>query len=408
MTEKKKVPELRFKEFSGEWEEKKLGDIGRFYKGKALSKKDLSPEGTPCILYGELYTKYNEVTNTVFSRTNYDQNSLFMSEKGDVLLPSSGETALDISTATCLNLDNIALGGDLNVYRCKELNSEFLSYNLNYRQKKNIARLSQGNSVVHLYNSQLSTLKINTPTIQEQQKIADFLSLVDGKLENIQGQIEHLETLKKGFLQKIFSQELRFKDENGNEFPDWEEKMLGEVGVLKGGNGFPEKYQGNSGDIPFIKVSDMNSIGNERYINNSVNNVNLEILNIIKASLVPSKSIIFAKVGAAVYLERKRILQVDSCIDNNMMSFQPHKKYNIIFLYYILQNLKLSRYANVGALPSYNAKDIGNIKVRIPIVHEQQKIADFLSEFDEKIEIERGKLEYWKNIKKGLLQKMFV
>ncbi|AUO15660.1 restriction endonuclease subunit S [Clostridium taeniosporum] len=176
-----KVPKLRFKEFSGAWEENILKNLGSFFKGSGISKAELSDDGRPCILYGELYTKYGEVISNIVSRTNLKIKNLVSGNKNDVLIPSSGETAIDISTASCLQQDGVLLGGDLNVFRPHEVNGIFISYELNNSKRKEIAKIAQGASVVHIYNEQLKKLKVNIPTKKEQQKIANFFSLIDKK-----------------------------------------------------------------------------------------------------------------------------------------------------------------------------------------------------------------------------------
>lgn len=160
------------------WEEVTLGDIATFSKGKGISKKDISENGIPCIRYGELYTTYNEIIDNVYSRTNLDEKDLVLSEKNDIIIPASGETAIDISKASCVMLDGIALGGDLNIIKTKQ-NGAFLSYYLNSVAKLDIARLAQGISVMHLYGSQLATLTIKLPPLKEQEKIAEILSSCD-------------------------------------------------------------------------------------------------------------------------------------------------------------------------------------------------------------------------------------
>ena len=194
------VPKLRFKEFCGEWDEKTIGDIAEIYKGNVLSKSDLRDEGHPCILYGELYTKYGEIIEKVYSKTNRADKNLFIGKINDVLIPSSGETAIDISTASCLKCDNVYIGGDLNVIRCNNVNGSFLSYTLNHKQRNSIAKFAQGVSVVHLYGDSLRKLKINIPSLPEQTKIAHFLCTVDDKIQNQQDKITHLENIKKGFI----------------------------------------------------------------------------------------------------------------------------------------------------------------------------------------------------------------
>ena len=199
--------ELRFKDSNGndypEWEEKKLGDITKFSKGKLISKEDITDTGVECIRYGELYTTYNEVINKVVSKTNLDISTLVLSEKNDIIIPCSGETAIDIAKASCVTKSGVALGGDLNILKLNE-NGIFLSYYLNNKAKYQIVSLAQGASVVHLYEDHLKKLKIKVPILQEQQKIADFLSAIDSKIEKISDELENLKEFKKGLFQQMF------------------------------------------------------------------------------------------------------------------------------------------------------------------------------------------------------------
>lgn len=199
------VPKVRFKGFNGAWEEKLLEDVGDFLKGKGISKSDIAPDGKlPCIRYGELYTHYKEVIDSVISFTDLFADDLVLSEANDVIIPSSGETKEDIATASCVLHRGIALGGDLNIFR-SELNGSFLAYYLTHAKKGAIARLAQGDAVVHLYSSQLRKLVINIPKhIDEQKQIADCLLSID---ELIAAQIKRIETLeahKKGLMQQLF------------------------------------------------------------------------------------------------------------------------------------------------------------------------------------------------------------
>ncbi len=200
--------ELRFKQDDGkdfpDWEEKKLGEVAKFLKGKGISKADIVEEGTlECIRYGELYTVYGETILDVVSRTNTSKDELVLSQMDDVIIPASGETQIDIATASCVRKSNVALGGDLNIIRSAN-DGVFLAYYLNSALKFEIARLSQGISVVHLYSSQLKTLKLYIPIIEEQQKIATFLSGLDSKIEGVDNQITQTQTFKKGLLQQMF------------------------------------------------------------------------------------------------------------------------------------------------------------------------------------------------------------
>ena len=203
----KNTPKLRFPEFldDGEWEEKKLENIADFFKGKNISKADIHEEGiTPCIRYGELYTHYQEVIDKIFSKTNLPTSNLFLSCKNDVIIPSSGETKIDIATASCVSHDGIALGGDINIIR-SEQNGIFISYYLNSAKKMDIAKIAQGDTVVHLYSSQLKKLDILLPpTQEEQQKIANFLSSIDELITASTKKVETLKEHKKALMQQLF------------------------------------------------------------------------------------------------------------------------------------------------------------------------------------------------------------
>lgn len=200
--------EIRFKDDEGkeypDWEEKKFEDVATFSKGKGISKLDISNDGgLECIRYGELYTTYGETISDVKSKTNIPADKLVMSVGNDVIIPASGETAIDIATASCVIRNGIALGGDLNIIRSKE-NGVFLSYYLNSVKKYDIARLAQGVSVMHLYSSQLKSLQLRIPSLPEQQNIADFLSSIDDKIEKVGEELENAKTFKKGLLQQMF------------------------------------------------------------------------------------------------------------------------------------------------------------------------------------------------------------
>ncbi|MGJ1358185.1 restriction endonuclease subunit S [Sphingobacterium siyangense] len=202
---------MRFPEFTEEWETKKLGEIATFSKGKGISKSDIEENGIiECIRYGELYTHYREVINEIKSKTNVNTSTLVLSEMNDVIIPASGETTIDIATASCVMKSGIALGGDLNIIKTKN-NGIFLSYYLNSKKKMEIANLAQGISVVHLYSSQLASLSLSLPKLNEQNRISSFLALIDERIQTQNKIIGQLETLIKGLSEKIYSQKIRFK-----------------------------------------------------------------------------------------------------------------------------------------------------------------------------------------------------
>ena len=145
------------------WTTAKMGELGSFVKGAPLSKADISEDGTPFILYGELYTTYNEVVTSVKRRTQAQVDETFLSRVGDVVIPTSGETPEEISTASCIMLPGIILAGDLNIFRGDKVDGRIMSYLLNHVVNAKIARIAQGKSVVHIQASELCKLTLTYP-----------------------------------------------------------------------------------------------------------------------------------------------------------------------------------------------------------------------------------------------------
>ena len=198
---------MRFPEFHGEWEKCKLGDIATLTKGSGISKDQRSATGTPCILYGELYTTYkSEVINYVVSKTDISDKNLVRSCANDIIIPSSGETAIDISTARCVLSPDVLLGGDLNIIRLKDGDGRFFSYQLNGVRKHDIAKIAQGVSVVHLYGESIKGLTVSFPSNKEQQKISTLLSLIDERIATQSKLIEDLKKLKSAIIEKLYSE----------------------------------------------------------------------------------------------------------------------------------------------------------------------------------------------------------
>ncbi len=204
--EGEKLPQLRFPEFRDdmEWSKKKVHQIAKIYRGRGISKLDISSDGEQlCIRYGELYTSYGEVIHEVISKTSLPADNLFLSKVNDVIIPSSGETKIDIATASCVMKDDVALGGDLNVIRSCQ-NGIFISYYFNGNLKEEIAKKAQGDTVVHLYPSQIDQLSISIPSKDEQQRIADCLSSLDELITAQTKKIDLLKEHKKGLMQQLF------------------------------------------------------------------------------------------------------------------------------------------------------------------------------------------------------------
>lgn len=188
---------------------------------------------------------------------------------------------------------------------------------------------------------------------------------------------------------------------------EWEETRLGKIGEFVSGIGFAESEQGGQIGVPFFKVSDMNLPENTHEMRVANNYVTESQIQKEKYKPINRKSIIFAKVGAAVFLERKRLAE-NFLIDNNMMAFLPNDDQRISFYRILFDRIRLSKYAQVGALPSYNSSDLKTIKLKLPIPKEQKKIADFLTAVDQKIAQLTEKKSCLEQYKKGVMQRLFT
>lgn len=189
---------------NAKWTTTKMGELGSFVKGAPLSKADISEDGTPFILYGELYTTYNEVVTSVKRRTQAQVNELFLSRVRDVVIPTSGETPEEISTASCVMLPGVILAGDLNIFRGDKVDGRIMSYLLNHVVNAKIARIAQGKSVVHIQASELCKLTLTYPDKNTQNTIIGFLSLLDDKIMNEENALAFLSVLKEGLMQQLF------------------------------------------------------------------------------------------------------------------------------------------------------------------------------------------------------------
>ena len=253
--------------------------------------------------------------------------------------------------------------------------------------------------------------EISIPSLQEQNRISSIFKQLDDTITLHQRKLDKLKQLKQGYLQQIFPQKgekvprVRFTNFEG----DWKQCKLGDIGSIQSGIGFPDSEQGGREGTPFFKVSDMNNTGNEHEMKTANNYVNKEQLKRMRWK--PNEgvpAVIFAKVGAAIMLNRKRIICTPFLNDNNTMTYVFDKSWNIDFGKTLFDTINLPRFAQIGALPSYNGSDIENIKVSISSKYEQTQIGSFFKNLDNTITLHQSKLDKLKLLKQALLQKMFM
>lgn len=370
------APKLRFKEFNDEWSTENLSKVVTFSKGNSLSKSDLDESGPyPCILYGELYTKYHEVIRKVFSKTNHNSGNVVKSKYGDILIPASGETPIDISTASCLLLDNVLLGGDINILSPKNCDGRFISYVISNNKRKSIARVAQGHSIVHLYSENLKKIKLDIPSLKEQKKIADMLELLDKKIELQIKKIEALKLFKLCILKHIFSfATVKTKLKNVSNITKGEQ--INSEELSKSGS----YYMLNGGTEPSGYLEKYNTLENTITISEGGNSCGYVKYNKYK----------FWCGGHCYSIKNKLI--------------DKH------YLYQLLKfnEKKIMRLRIGSGLPNIQKKDLENFELFIHEKNNQYKIANLLMKYDTKIELEKNKLDKLTSLKTGLLQNMFI
>lgn len=392
------VPPLRFPEFTEEWKAEQLDNIATLSKGIGISKEQLSEDGEPCILYGELYTKYkSEIIKQVESKTDINGSKLKRSKANDVIIPCSGETAVDIATARCVPFDNILFGGDLNVISLHQYDGAFMSYQLNGKRKYDIARVAQGVSIVHLYGEHLKAIKTYNPTLPEQQKIAKLLSLLDDRIDTQNKIIEKLQSLIKGLVDELMTVLLK-----GKLYP------FSSFYIKAGEGGTPttsvvEYY--TEGTIPFIKIEDLSC----KYLTNNKDFITELGMQKSSAWLIPSKSVIYsngATIGAI------SINEYPVCTKQGILGIVPNTNINVEYLYLLMSSSyfskEISRIITEGTMKTAYLKDINHIKCPLPSMAQQKNITNLTSSIEEKLSIEQELLRFLNLQKQYLLHMIFI
>lgn len=330
-------------------------------------------------------------------------------EYGDIVFAGSGETHEEIGKCTAYVLDEpVYAGGDTIIFHPSiKCNSMFLGYLLNtpiVNQQK--AQMGQGDAIVHISAKSLGKIELFLPNYEEQTAIATALSDTDALIDSLEKLIAKKQAIKQGAMQELLTGKRRLKGFSG----EWKKiSSIGDFGTFISGSGFPLEYQGHQGEkYPFYKVSDFNRAGNEYCMIDANNSISAEVANKLHCNIIKKNSIIFAKIGAAIALERKRIVNQDCCIDNNMMAFEANEKCCAKYIKYVFQQIRFSDYIEATALPSLSAKSIGSIQMRFPSKEEQLAIAEVLLDMDNEISALQKKLDKVRRIKQGMMTELLT
>ena len=406
-------PKIRFKGYQEDWEQRKLGDWGDFYYGRSCPKWSVTEDATiPCIRYGELYTKFGAKIDRVYSYTNMPPENLRFSKGTEVLIPRVGEDPMDYNHCTWLSMQGVAIGEMISVFNTDN-NPLFTATMFNATLQNEFAMRVEGGSVTNLYFEKLKNIDVSFPSIPEQEKIAAYFESLDHFITLHQRKCEEMKTLKKYMLQKMFPQ-------NGQSVPqirfsgfteDWEQRKLGDITVKIGSGKTPSggksayvetgipliRSQNVNGDkvdfadIVFIDEATDESMANSRVYTNDV------LLNITGASIGRS----------AVYkgLESANVNQ-HVCIIRPTEGYQP----DFIQLNLSSDNGQKQIDASQagGGREGLNFQEIGKIQFYFPSLNEQKCIGRYFNSLDHLITLHQQKCDELRNIKKFMLQNMFI
>ena len=417
MTEKRKnkgnFPNLRFPGFEGKWEVNKLGDLLEFKNGINASKEQYG-KGVKFINVLDILNNDFITYENIVGKVDVDTNIIerFSVQYGDILFQRSSETREEVGTAN-VYLDktkNATFGGF--VIRGRKIGD----YNPIYFNKllktssarDSITSKSGGSTRFNIGQEILSSIVLYFPSLLEQQKIASFLSLLDERILSQKKIIEELKLFKNTIVKKLFLQQLRFKNENGNDFPDWEVKKLEEIFYSEKGSGISKNKIIENGKYECVLYGELYTKYNE-VISEVVSKTNIQegIKSKIGDILIPSSTtttgIDLANVTA---LNKENVL-----LGGDITVLRSNGKINNVFYAYYLSNHKkneIASYAQGSTIVHLYYSHIKNMDIDFPCLEEQNKIADFLCSLDKKNNSENDLLAQYKKQKNYLLNNLFI
>lgn len=386
---KNNTPQLRFPEFKNEWQFEPLDNLAKIDTGNKNTQDQVENGRYP------FFVRSNNIEH--INSYSYDGVAILTSGDG-------------VGVGKNFHYINGKFGYHQRVYAIKEfsdnINSKFLYQYFADRFYNRVIRMSAKNSVDSIRMDMIAKMHIPCPSIEEQNKIADFLTKVDEKIEKLENKKELFEKFKKGVMQKIFSQKIRFKDENGKNYLDWEEKKLGDIADIYDGTHQTPKYK-NSG-IPFYSVEQVtaNNFSDTKYISEEIYETESKKVQIEKNDILMTK---IGDIGTSKYIS----WNARASFYVSLALIKHSDSYNSIFLDQYIKTNKFQhelwqRTIHVAFPKKINLGEIGNCAIITPAKKEQEKIADFLTLLDNKVELINNQLEQARLFKKFLLQKMFV
>ena len=412
-TRKEKIPTVRFRAFSEPWFQNQLSEVAEFSKGRGYSKKDIQLQGTPIILYGRLYKKYESVISNIDTYANMEKNSV-ISEGGEVIIPASGESAAEISRASCVTDGGVILGGDINIVKPHEsLDSSFIAITLsNGSQQRELSKRAQGKSVVHLHNSDLKAVKLFYPSYEEQSAIGSLFRTLDDLLASYKDNLTNYQSLKATMLSKMFPKagqtvpEIRLDRFEG----EWEVQSLKELASFSKGNGYTKSDLVNSGNEIILY--------GQLYTNYQtvISMVNTFVLETREKSVISKggEVVVPASGESAEDISRASVIEKSGVIiggDLNII-YPDENKVDSIFLALTISNgsqqKELIKRAQGKSVVHLRNNDLEKVVLHYPSMEEQRAIGLYFSNLDNLINSHQEKISQLETLKKKLLQDMFI
>ena len=376
-----------------------MGNLGTFMKGAPLSKADIADEGTPFILYGELYTTYGEVTRSIKRRTDKAVEPQFYSKVGDVIMPTSGETPEDIATASCIMLPDVILAGDLLIYRTQKVDGRLVSFVVKNKVNKQISSVAQGKSVVHVRAEELSKITLSYPSDAEQQKILTMLELIEDKIAKQRELIEHLKKYKRGVYKSIFATSRL----------DCKWVSLGELCEIITKGTTPQSFL-SEGTIRYIKI--------ESIVDGHIVNENCKFIDrtthegTLSRSVLKEGDILFSiagSLGVCVIVQQSNLpANTNQALAIIRLKEAENRNYILSVLRSSLMEEYILASRTTGAQPNLSLQQMRDFKLPYPNADEQQKIALFAEMMEKRLTSEQRKLEKLLEVKSALLQQLFI
>lgn len=406
--DKELKPQLRFPEFSDNWIAKKLNNLGIVVNGLTYSPNDIDGNGVLVLRSSNIQNNQLTFEDNVYVKSN-DFNEVL---EDDILIcvRNGSKRLIGKNVLIPKTIEGVAFGAFMSVYRSKYNKFIFQLFATETYQKTIYENL--GATINSINNSEIKKFQFNFPSLSEQQKIAAFLTDVDDKITKLTKKKELLEHYKKGVMQKIFNQELRFKDDNGNIFPDWVEKKLADFTDLVHGDGdwILSKDISVKGEYEIVQLG---NIGFGLYVEKKLKTITSDKFIELKGTIINKGDLLINRMvdGALNCCIFKKdgnyITSVDVCW------IRENKYFNNYFLMSALlfgknQNKLLNLSSGSGRVRISKKNLFNEFNFKLPTIAEQTKIANFLSDIDIKIEVLNAKIENSKSFKKGLLQQMFV